>query len=259
MIRKNVSLVKIVLYILSYIVALGYCRPQTPIKCPKLMFGDYCAFKCHCRNDQCKPSGSCRAKYDCAKPYFGYKCQMVDLAPQAKEKNFLNDYNEKTCGVRGNKGPITLSFDKPYRFTHAYMRFKTMYRSLSYLKYDIQIKLKTGGFNVDCGPLEVRELSATDAELRCKNVVMDFDMISLEGEGVQFLCSFHISRGRNIIGVANLTKWYKDDGARPEKIRDGDTGLNNCFMACHYDEKMHVKFSWRQEYILHRIVIYNQH
>ncbi|KAH9515238.1 hypothetical protein Btru_013982 [Bulinus truncatus] len=214
----------------------------TPAKCPALTFGDYCAFVCHCEDNECKPNGACRPNFKCAKPYFAYRCQIMDLAPLASETNFLNDYNEDTCGGKGNHGPWRLKFDRVYKFSYAEITFREISKTLSQLKYDIKFTFKDHSQTVPCGHQEIRELSPTRAEYRCSEHVLSYDELTLEGYGLEFVCSFHISRGRNIAKLANITKWFNDLAARLEYINDGILEDVGCFKASHYDDKI-VKLS----------------
>ncbi|KAH9512443.1 hypothetical protein Btru_039589 [Bulinus truncatus] len=148
---------------------------------------------CHCVGNGCLGDGTCKPGVSCVIGYFGHACQYVDGAHgETQSHPELTDSNDTTCMTRKDLNVVTITTAK----THA--RYFRLVFKKTYKPNDLMLTVgsKDPPFVGDCNGVRVY-LSRTIMDFYCRNVVK-IDQVVINGSSVPYLCSVHVSRGRNL-------------------------------------------------------------
>uniref|UniRef100_A0A2C9LU04 Uncharacterized protein n=1 Tax=Biomphalaria glabrata TaxID=6526 RepID=A0A2C9LU04_BIOGL len=99
---------------------------ETPFEggCGTGWFGNYCQYKCHCKNSACDTNGDC-VNVTCERGWFGYKCQYQDLSSLADtSRPSLVDGDDTTCNEDVYSSSVSLNLNTSFLFTWMRLVFK---------------------------------------------------------------------------------------------------------------------------------------
>ncbi|KAI8785604.1 laminin subunit alpha isoform X3 [Biomphalaria glabrata] len=164
-------------------------------KCPGDLFGDNCLHKCHCDDSPCNRNGNCLTSTRCSPGWFGPACQYRDLCQSATfDHVILNDNDDTTC-LKVPWHEIKFRLSEKYPLTWIRMVFGNNDRANRFsLKY---AEAKTRK-EITCNEVKIFKFSSKIYDVFCLDVNVAALSVSIKWEGGQYLCSVHMSGGRNI-------------------------------------------------------------
>ncbi|KAH9515236.1 hypothetical protein Btru_013972 [Bulinus truncatus] len=170
--------------------------------CPEGFFGSECRFRCHCHNvgvkKGCRMSGLCFQGEICARPYFGYLCQYLNVAQEdVKEETFANDLNTRTCSQANLTSNITFTFKKDILFHFISVEFREN-NDLGVNRVDkIDLTFPLSPNGDFCGFMLYWNMSRTRVDIYCQNqLYVPVSVFTLSGPAVSHICEVYISGGK---------------------------------------------------------------
>ncbi|CAL1536664.1 unnamed protein product [Lymnaea stagnalis] len=250
-------------------------------QCDGVWFGytTACPFKCRYKNyQQCGNEGY-NSDPTCEDGWFGPACQYVDLTLIGATKlsgavvrlnatqlgDVLSDGDDTTCLANSDADTVTVTWSSPYVFTWLRIVVNGMDYTSSF----------TVQFRENVSP-DSPVLSCTDRQtttsfwydkytkdLYCSlNVTVR--QVILTGPGVRFLCSLHVSGGRNVAlrQATAMTSQHTFYNARiygPDKGVDGNTKTCMSTQLTYYnrDPQPTWQVQLSQPVLINRYVLYN--
>ncbi|KAK6991250.1 hypothetical protein BgiMline_014612, partial [Biomphalaria glabrata] len=95
-------------------------------------FGNYCQYKCRCKNSTCDTNGDCVGTMPCERGWFGYKCQYQDLSSLADTSQpRLIDGDDSTCNEDLNVTSVSFNLKTPFLFSWMRLVFRLKGRNVA--------------------------------------------------------------------------------------------------------------------------------
>ncbi|BFZ21382.1 hypothetical protein BsWGS_24421 [Bradybaena similaris] len=238
-------------------------------ECPQGWFGSSCQYKCQCADRKCEAcGGSWLGGVKCMPGWFGPACQYDDLAQtyttiytldSRRSQMLIADGNEETCMTANEENEITLPLTGPLHLSW----FRVHVRDSYYLnKLKIEFRQQSNSHIIACDNNRTALVSDTALDIHC-DLAVAVTHVFLSGETVQFLCSFHISGGRNVALKQNTTQSsLYDNLAHAFKAVDGDTDGHHENSGCTHTQFSDPKPTWNitlhHSASVNRYVVYNR-
>uniref|UniRef100_A0A2C9LA96 EGF-like domain-containing protein n=1 Tax=Biomphalaria glabrata TaxID=6526 RepID=A0A2C9LA96_BIOGL len=156
--------------------------------CSAGWFGNYCQYKCHCKNSTCDTNGDCVGTTPCERGWFGYKCQYQDLSSLADtSQQRLIDGDDSTCNEDLNVTSVSFNLKTPFLFS--WMRL--VFRLKEPLK-KLTIEFKTMNDTRKCQDPRILQGSDTTFDIYC-TISVKIQVINITGDSTKYLCSVYLS------------------------------------------------------------------
>ncbi|KAK0046665.1 fucolectin-4 [Biomphalaria pfeifferi] len=231
-------------------------------KCEMSWFGPECQYQCHCKG-VCSNNGQC--EQGCQKGWFGPECQYEDIAILAGPKdNNLTDGDDSTCISDSKSRSFTLTFEASSLYPVTWLR-------LTVNDMGNRDKLQTIGIEfkppAKCINKKMTTADLVSVEVHCDKSVL-INQLILTGDVVPFLCSVHVTSGRNV-AIHQPTQQSSDysDSICDETCSyssnavDGSTNTDLYSKSCTHtieENKPYWKLNFRRPYLISKYKIYNR-
>ncbi|KAK6990668.1 platelet endothelial aggregation receptor 1-like isoform X2 [Biomphalaria glabrata] len=199
------------------------------------MFGNECQYQCHCANG-CETSGEC-VNGKCAKGWFGFRCQYRNIAVDAtvepkRYTSWLTDGLNDTCNNDTTISSVTLLWDEEFLFTWMTIEVNNASKLTAFKIWFIA----TGKTyeEIPCSGQRLALINENTLKIFCDLKVL-IEQVILEGEAVYFLCSLHVSGGRNVAlkqETNQTTTYYSNESYGSQFAVDGDLNTNAKIQGC---------------------------
>ncbi|BFZ21516.1 hypothetical protein BsWGS_24555 [Bradybaena similaris] len=176
----------------SLLVCWGTSRHQRSSDCKSGWFGSTCQFKCRCRLKVCDNEGLCLNSDRCLGGWFGPACQYADLAYETAALKPVTDGDDTTCISDTSVNSISIQLRGYYIISWVRVFVSTP----GYL-HNLRFTVGHNGTYGNCTQLSIYAPDETTRDLECdfKGLV---NSIAIAGVGMSYLCSLHVSGGRNV-------------------------------------------------------------
>ncbi|KAK6991248.1 hypothetical protein BgiMline_014608, partial [Biomphalaria glabrata] len=232
------------------------------ISCSAGWFGNYCQYKCHCKNSTCDTNGDCVGTTPCERGWFGCKCQYQDLSSLADtSQQRLIDGDDSTCNEDLNVTSVSFNLKTPFLFS--WMRL--VFRLKEPLK-KLTIEFKTINDTRHCQDPRILQGSDTTFDIYC-TLSVKIQVINITGDTTKYLCSVYLSGGRNI-ALKQPTKQssnYKDIRGVPtgsENAVDGNADRIYDDGSCTHTDAGDIYQTWsvrfNTSFVVNKFVLYNR-
>ncbi|XP_055869415.1 uncharacterized protein LOC106073311 isoform X2 [Biomphalaria glabrata] len=189
---------------------------------------------CHCKNNQCYPTGACLPNVTCDDGYFGENCLYENVAKiSTTNASYLVDSNVETCSPFMEKKSFAhFRMARPMTFTFMRLAVKgTNHIQDPFSKVALVFEEKEGG-KEECSLLRLWTQSTREVDLFCPDVTK-FDGVTLQWHLLE-VCEVYISLGRNVaIGEQVHGSSFRSRQTTSTKGVDGDLG--SCYKTAAID------------------------
>ncbi|KAH9490848.1 hypothetical protein Btru_033547 [Bulinus truncatus] len=247
---------KAVGFLTTLLLMILYNSSLTESTCSNGWFGDYCQYKCHCKNNPCNSNGSCKGA-GCESGWFGYKCQYRNLITQ--DNNWLTDENDDTCNGDKSIDTVSLTLNRDNIFTW----LKLIFNASEPIRV-VSLQFTTLVSAVDCPNQRIIQTDNRTLLVWCSlNVTVN--QVNITGEGVKSLCSVYVSGGRNVAlkQPTVQTSTYTDtEKSKSMNAVDGNTSGNFDDKSCTHTAAGDTSPTWTVEFnetlMINKFVLYNR-
>uniref|UniRef100_A0A2C9KPZ1 Fucolectin tachylectin-4 pentraxin-1 domain-containing protein n=1 Tax=Biomphalaria glabrata TaxID=6526 RepID=A0A2C9KPZ1_BIOGL len=229
------------------------------------MFGEECQYRCHCANG-CDTSGDC-VNGTCARGWFGFKCQyrnsVVDATVEPKRyTSWLTDGVTDTCNSDTTISSVTLLWDEEFLFTWMTIEVNNASKLTAFKIWFIA----TGETykEIPCSGQRLALINENTLKIFCDLKVL-IEQVILEGEAVYFLCSLHVSGGRNVALMQETnqtTTHISNIFYGPQLAVDGDLNTDALRMGCSHTAINDTEPCWTVTFDgprdVNKFIIYNR-
>ncbi|BFZ21517.1 hypothetical protein BsWGS_24556 [Bradybaena similaris] len=230
-------------------------------------FGSRCQLKCRCQSNKCDSQGLCLGDSKCEGGWFGPACQYVDIAYGKTPYPNVTDADDNTCINDSSVKLLTVDFGGMYPVNWVRMSVSEP-GSLDKLRFRLEI----GYTYTRCSRLLVYTTNNRQKDILC---LFNYTVTGLQigGLGISYLCSLHVSGGRNVALKQNaqMLGFYHEQSAYTGFINksfpaelavDGDTSQDfykgsSCARSI-YSSKPRWSVTLSTPAIVNRFVIYSQ-
>ncbi|KAH9490847.1 hypothetical protein Btru_033546 [Bulinus truncatus] len=251
---------KVVGFPTTLLLTILYSSSFTESTCSNGWFGDYCQYKCHCKNNPCNSDGSCKGA-GCESGWFGYKCQYRNLITQ--DNSWLTDENDDTCNEDKSIDKVSLPLNRDNIFTW----LKLIFNATEPFRY-VTLQFTTLVSVVECPDQKIIQTDNRTLLVWCTlNVTVN--RVNITGEGVKSLCSVYVSGGRNVaLKQPTVQTSTYTDSSTDKKISqsmnavDGNTNQNFYSNSCTHTAAGDSSPTWTVEFnetlMINKFVLYNR-
>ncbi|KAI8774158.1 platelet endothelial aggregation receptor 1 isoform X2 [Biomphalaria glabrata] len=229
------------------------------------MFGEECQYRCHCANG-CDTSGDC-VNGTCARGWIGFKCQyrnsVVDATVEPKRyTSWLTDGLSDTCNNDTTISSVTLLWDEEFLFTWMSIEVNNASKLTAFKIWFIA----TGETykEIPCSGQRLALINENTLKIFCDLKVL-IEQVILEGEAVYFLCSLHVSGGRNVALMQETnqtTTHISNIFYGPQLAVDGDLNTDALRMGCSHTAINDTEPCWTVTFdgprAVNKFIIYNR-
>ncbi|KAI8773519.1 cell death abnormality protein 1, partial [Biomphalaria glabrata] len=223
-------------------------------------FGNYCQYKCHCKNSACDTNGDC-VNVTCERGWFGYKCQYQDLSSLADTSHpSLVDGDDATCNEDAYSSSVSLNLNTSFIFTWMRLVFKL---KDPVLNVTVVFQEKE---SQQCHGQRILQVSENTLDIYC-TMNMKIQQINITGHSIKYLCSVYLSGGRNVaIKQPTIqTTTYIDSKGTPtgsENAVDGNADSYYQNGSCSHTLSGTPPPTWsvrfNTSFVVNRFVLYNR-
>ncbi|KAK3755526.1 hypothetical protein RRG08_063602, partial [Elysia crispata] len=188
-------------------------------------FGSACRYQCHCAElSPCNStSGDCQN--GCHQQFFGPACQYESspYTPVKSGLSWLADNDDGTCNQQLVESSISVRLVTPHRLT--WVRVVVSKPDLLHEVHVSYVGERSDGLERACVVNATAIVDSRTVDITC-DTQEPVRIVVLNGTGVNFLCSLHISGGRNVAVKQNTVQSSVVGSFTSVHGVDGDVGTD---------------------------------